>query len=485
MINVAAQLFALFACTAFSRPLCSALWAGFVVAALAWIPVASGSPTVGVYYYPWWGTGAGGHSFNQTLRAHTIPQAQLPAVGSYNNRNSSVISAHIDQSHQGNISMWSMSWWGPGTFEDVTIRQHILPHARSSELKYTIHYESTGRLGTFANPNYANLLPDFQHLATHVFSDPNYLRIDGRPVVFVYLTREYFKTPASWDALSQMRSTIEQQFGYDPYIIGDDFFGFRTVDPARASQFDAITAFDVYGMAFGSGNVTQSRVDFLERIYGDAKSTAETLNVGFVPTVSPGFNDKGVRAGHQPAARYLSELGPTAQGSLMTSILEDAVLPHTDPSVGDLVMVNSFNEWHEDTQIEASTISPLTNTDDSTTGMALTVGRYYEGYGGLYLDLLRDATLLNGDYDRDSDVDSHDYFAWKSSFGLTGPSLWSDGNRDGIVDAADYVLWRKAAQIGGGAPISLNAVPEPSVVTYLLCAIQVFCCWRRLPDALE
>jgi hypothetical protein len=250
-------------------------WTSIVVATMTHVSPTQGTPTVGVYYYPWWGAGAGGHTFNQTLRAHTTPNAQLPDLGTYNNRNSSVISAHIDQSHQGNISMWSLSWWGPGSFEDVTIRQHILPHPRSSEIKYTIHYESTGRLGTFANPNYAKLLPDFQYLATHVFSDPNYMRIDGRPVVFMYLTREYFKTPASWNALSQVRSTIEQQFGYDPYIIGDDFFGFRTVDPSRASQFDAITAFDVYGMAFGSGSVSQSRVDLLERIYEDAKATSD------------------------------------------------------------------------------------------------------------------------------------------------------------------------------------------------------------------
>ena len=90
--------------------------------------VISASPTVGVYYYPWWGAGAGGHTFNQTLRAHTTPAQQLPAAGVHNSRDSNVIAAHIDQSHVGNISMWSLSWWGPGKFEDVTIRQHILPH---------------------------------------------------------------------------------------------------------------------------------------------------------------------------------------------------------------------------------------------------------------------------------------------------------------------------------------------------------------------
>src|SRR5690349_18822482 len=125
--------------------------------------------TVGAYYYPWYGPNNGGHHYQHVMRMHTTPQAQAPALGTYNSRDPNVIAAHIDQSHLGNISMWSMSWWGPNSYEDSTIRNNILKHPRASELSYTIHYESTGRLGTFAAPNYANLVPDFRHLAQNVF----------------------------------------------------------------------------------------------------------------------------------------------------------------------------------------------------------------------------------------------------------------------------------------------------------------------------
>ena len=48
-----------------------------------------------------------------------------------------------------------------------------------------------------------------------------------------------------------------------------------------------------------------------------------------------------------------------------------------------------------------------------------------------------------GDYDRDGDVDTNDYDAWKTAFGSM-TQLAADGNEDGVVDAADYVVWRKA-----------------------------------------
>ena len=65
-------------------------------------------------------------------------------------------------------------------------------------------YESTGRLGGFDRPRYDNLLDDFAYLEKHYFNDPNYLRIDGRPVLFIYLTREYFRN-RGLDELAEVR----------------------------------------------------------------------------------------------------------------------------------------------------------------------------------------------------------------------------------------------------------------------------------------
>ena len=58
-------------------------------------------------------------------------------------------------------------------------------------------------------------------------------------------------------------------------------------------------------------------------------------------------------------------------------------------------MVTSFNEWYEDTQIEATlgTAQPTTR-DDSASGVFYTAGDSYADYGYLYLDILREELLL-------------------------------------------------------------------------------------------
>jgi hypothetical protein len=350
-----------------------------------------GEPKVGAYYYPWYGTFGGGHSVNQSLRGHLSP-SQPPALGTYSSRNADTIASHIDHSHQGNIDFWALSWWGPNSTENSTIRNNLLAHPRAGELEYAIHYESTGRLGTFDNPSFNNLVPDFRYLANNYFQNPNYLKIDDRPVVFMYVTRAYFNSQASRDAIATLRSTMQAEFGVDPYIVGDDLFA-GDINPQRAQLWDAITDFDVYGTVLQGGGSTSAALTQLANFYDDARAAVANTDMGFIPTASPGFNDKGVRDGHPAAPRYLINEPNSEEGDLFARMLEDVVVARTDPKADHILMINSFNEWHEDTQIEPTIVAPRTNADDSGT-QRFTEGHYYEGYGDLYLNILRDATTV-------------------------------------------------------------------------------------------
>ena len=57
-------------------------------------------------------------------------------------------------------------------------------------------------------------------------------------------------------------------------------------------------------------------------------------------------------------------------------------------------MVTSFNEWYEDSQIEATAgTAPPSSTDDSKSGTYYTGGQIYTDYEYLYLDILRKEIL--------------------------------------------------------------------------------------------
>ncbi len=103
-------------------------------------------------------------------------------------------------------------------------------------------------------------------------------------------------------------------------------------------------------------------------------------------------------------------------------MINSSALPNTDADTGDLLLVNSFNEWHEDTQIEALT-GPTggVTTEDVTDDDRFTQGKAYENYGTRYLDILRQLTGGPAEY---------------AIFnGLVG-----DGNQDGTLSLEDIVV---------------------------------------------
>lgn len=346
----------------------------------------SKAPQVGVYYYPWYTSSR--HKWNHSMRLH-LQAPQKPKSGLYDSRAPEVIADHIAQSLRGSVSFWAVSWWGPGSVSDKTFKENILKHPDSSKLKYAVLYESTGRMRSFSNPNYSKWIGDLQYIKDTYFDDPRYLRINGRPVVFFYLSRVYFRNKGQ-DALKQMREKFPEI-----YLVGDDVF----FNPGRISEykskwaknFDAVTAYDVYGQSVGKYGGTQKAVKYLAGNYEKAKKSANSVGTAFMPAIAPGYNDTAVREGHPGRARYFTDIENSKEGDIFREMIRQVALPNVDPTCGNIIMVTSFNEWYEDSQIEATSgKEPPSTTDDSSSGKHYTGGQKYVDYEYLYLDILKE-----------------------------------------------------------------------------------------------
>jgi glycoprotein endo-alpha-1,2-mannosidase len=338
--------------------------------------------TVGAYYYPWYGNDfhRGGGYLRKTLK-------QAPVLGEYDDTDPSVISQHVGWSRQANIGLWVTSWWGPGSREDTTLRTVILQNQDVVDnIQIAIHYETTGRLYSKNALRLDRVVPDISYLCENYFNQGNYFRIDGRPVLVVYLTRLLEHEGVIQEVVQLMRSTAAD-YSYELYIIGDHAFQKPKVNSASAvALLDAITNYDVYGSFREKGYTGQDGVDQYFDEQEQWMQLCATIGCDYVPGVSPGFNDRGVRLqmNHTALARKLS---PDAQpGSLFRASLKRAV-EHVQASTSNLLLVNSFNKWHEDSQIE-----PVTG-DATSEPLLYTQGIEYVGYGELYLDILREMTV--------------------------------------------------------------------------------------------
>lgn len=355
---------------------------GFVLVALSAcgdVETLANEYSVGAYYYPWHAEEFHGRRY---LREHLDPP-QVPLLGEYNDRDPEVIRQHLDWSRDAGISFWIASWWGPGSTTDVTLREHIFPHPELGNMRIAIHYETTGRTRDFTD--YSQVESDFAYLAKTYFGHTNYLTLKERPVVFVYLTRVLARKGTLEASIQAMRDGAAQS-GHELYIVGDHSFGAPPAETGDLELLDAISDYDVYGSMASKGHAGQDSVDRYFQRQSEWRTKAHSSQIAYIPAVTPGFNDKGVRTGHEVLSRKLS---PDDEfGSLFRAMIRGAK-PLADAATGKMLVITSWNEWHEDTIIEPVRSVAPTREDDSAS-RAFTSGFEYEGYGTRYLDILRE-----------------------------------------------------------------------------------------------
>jgi cadherin-like protein/glycosyl hydrolase family 99/Big-like domain-containing protein len=136
-------------------------------------------PTRAAFYYPWFPEAWKQQGFNPFTRY--TPGYESPF---YSSSNADAVRAHVRALDYGNFDVGIASWWGPGgKFESERIPLLLNTTAElGSDLKWTLYYEAEGR----DNPSVEALQADFAYIRANYATHPNYARVDGKPVLFVY-----------------------------------------------------------------------------------------------------------------------------------------------------------------------------------------------------------------------------------------------------------------------------------------------------------
>lgn len=160
-------------------------------------------------------------------------------------------------------------------------------------------------------------------------TDPAYLRLDNRPVIFVYTASRLDE--GQWrDVLANVRAT-----GRDPIVIGD-FFHSRLIN-AFDGEYQYI-------------NVSKSPADLLD-MYRTETLRVRTFNLLtpgdrrrlWVASVCPGYDDRRI------SSRATHEFVDRANGSTYDTQWRTAVT-----TAADWVIITTWNEFFENTHIEPS-----------------------------------------------------------------------------------------------------------------------------------
>ena len=362
---------------------------------------------IGAIYYGWYSNdfNAGSPYIRKALEPAQQPVVEGVGVGEYNDTTYNVTLSQASQMKGCGINFVMCFWNGQGSVCDVQLRDEMKARA-SSDLKYCVMYDTSilRTNGSYEWTSNASLKfeSDMQYLKTNYCADSHYYKKNhphylvnniACPVVYLYLLRAW-GDDAKASMMAIARNTFNSSqvgtFTNEAYLVGDLMFGEPKAFPVSVTRLLAgIGSYDVYGQLSSTNNeVSDTDIINLHSNFERWRSANHLLDPW--PVISPGFNDRasGDRSFRAPLSRKLDKY---TEGSLFASQLKHA--DGISLSGQGCLLVNSWNQWHEDTQIEPCV--GTSGTVDTSLPESITDGIVYEPYNYRYTDMLGKYSVPN------------------------------------------------------------------------------------------
>lgn len=283
------------------------------------------------FYYTWYGTPEFSHGWAHWDRVdpanHEIAVAtHYPAIGAYDSHDPAVIDRHIRQARDAGIDGFIATWWGRGHYTDEAFA-HLLARAEPQDFQATVYWETAPGQG---REQIRNAVGDLVYLLRTYGRHPAFLRVNGAPVIFVY-GRVMGQIPQG--AWPEIITRARERVGFDFLLIAD---GYRA-DWAR--MFDGVHTYNVCGWV-AHRTPEEIRREARRRFAADV-ATARAQGAISCLTVIPGYDDTKVRTPGLRAERH--------GGETYRALWDEAIAAGPD-----WVLITSWNEWHEGSEIEPS-----------------------------------------------------------------------------------------------------------------------------------
>ena len=215
--------------------------------------------------------------------------SDTPLLGFYDSLDNRVLSQHLDWAHQYGIDVLKIEYIPQ--FDD-SIKNGILG-ADTGDTKVCLMYDSRLRFESigYNSPPYnfddkkisMTFLTDMDHIAKDYFSSPNYFKINDRPVLWIYVARDY--TGKFKEIIETARKNFLKS-GYDVYLVGDTvFWNYRM---STIGSFDAVSCYSAYAGRPQNTAELAERLKFLYMVWNIA---ARLQQIDFIPAGIPAYDD--------------------------------------------------------------------------------------------------------------------------------------------------------------------------------------------------
>ncbi len=289
-------------------------------------------PQVLAFYYPWYSHNSQNsrhwkdvNSKQQTIRS----SHEYPLLGPYNSLSQTVIDQHFQWAQEAGIHGFIVSWWGINSFEDKVVPKLIIS-ANKYQMSLSIYYEK------ISEPvSEKNVIKDICYVYhQYIRNNSTWLTINGHPSLFIYqrpLKQLHSQEPHLWQNLLKK---INHHLGCQLHMSID---GLKS---QYLSSFDSIHTYNILSKPIQKKVSTKKEtLSVVRNQYQYWKHQCQRVQKPVIMTIMPGYNDTSVR---------------TPGDKLHYQNLYEDLWKMSLSFQPDIILITSWNEWHENTQIEPS-----------------------------------------------------------------------------------------------------------------------------------
>ncbi len=282
------------------------------------------------FYYAWYGnpqvSGRWFHWSNVDEAKKQIGSSTYyPVLGPYDSHDPKVVEQHCRWAKEAGLDGFIVSWWHPNDFHDRAMPL-ILDTAQKFRLEVSAYFETVPTRTKEQALEYA------MHLLNRYGKHPAWLKLNGRPVIFVYgrAIGEIGLDGWLWVIVEANR-----RYEGGAIFVGDQ------ISKRAARIFDGIHTYNITGQTAGL-SVNEIR-KWAQKTFPIWVAIAGDNRIACL-TIIPGYDDSKLPDRKPP--RPITE---RHNGETYRALWEAAI--EANP---DWVLITSWNEWHEGSEIEPS-----------------------------------------------------------------------------------------------------------------------------------
>ena len=291
------------------------------------------TPLLGAHYYPWYGTGEPKRHWNENTDYATVND--FPVQGIYSSDDRNLIARHLELAEEAGLDYLVINLQVSGSGLD----QHEL---RAVEILFEMAAEQSPELSlcfmiSCDKADSASIDSALVWLKENYLHRPNYLCVRSKPLLWFFITESFighffYNFSSFSESTRKFHRIAVSGFCFSKYLpkrYCEFFDGWSLFSPLQAADSEKWES------------VWESSYDEFKEI-----KLGNNLNVF---TVCPGFDDTGLT---QPQRIHIAyrQIERDDTGTFIR--MQETCLELRDPP--DLVVITSFNEFHENTHIEPS-----------------------------------------------------------------------------------------------------------------------------------